>query len=188
MFDPDRFVSECQAGLRESRPEIAVRDVLERAMAHPEEVERTLGTPTIGGITTLHHSAELTVLNVVWAPGMAIHPHDHRLWAIIGLYGGREDNVFYRRRAQGLERAGDKQVETRGVALLGSSVIHSVTNPLRRFTAAIHVYGGDFFAVPRSEWDPATLQERPYDMANTRRAFEEANARWLAEATTRTNA
>jgi hypothetical protein len=36
-----------------------------------------------------------------------------------------------------------------------------VSNPLKRLTDAIHVYGGDFFATPRSEWDPDTLEDTP---------------------------
>jgi hypothetical protein len=36
---------------------------------------------------------------------------------------------------------------------LGHNVIHSVTNPIPRLTVAMHVYGGDFFAAERSEWD-----------------------------------
>jgi hypothetical protein len=45
-------------------------------------------------------------------------------------------------------------------------------------TGAIHVYGGDFFeAVPiRSEWDPETLVELPYNVEKNMRLFEEANA------------
>jgi hypothetical protein len=39
------------------------------------------------------------------------------------------------------------------------------------------VYGGDFFAVPRSEWDPQTLEERPWDVAHAMRVFEESNER-----------
>jgi hypothetical protein len=52
-----------------------------------------------------------------------------------------------------------------------------VTNPLARLTGAIHVYGGDFYAVARSEWDPETLLERAYDMEKNLRLFAEANAR-----------
>jgi len=37
------------------------------------------------------------------------------------------------------------------------------------------VYGGDFFAVPRSEWDPERLVEQPYDVQKTLRLFEESN-------------
>ena len=50
-----------------------------------------------------------------------------------------------------------------------------MTNPLDRLTGAIHVYGGDFFTMPRSEWTPETFEERPYDIEHTLRLFEEAN-------------
>jgi predicted metal-dependent enzyme (double-stranded beta helix superfamily) len=55
-----------------------------------------------------------------------------------------------------------------------------VTNPIPRLTGAIHVYGGDFFGVERSEWDPETLLEAPYDVAKNMRYFEEANALYAA--------
>jgi hypothetical protein len=39
------------------------------------------------------------------------------------------------------------------------------------------VYGGDFFdPTHRSEWDPETLLERPFDPERAVRRFEEANA------------
>ena len=60
---------------------------------------------------------------------------------------------------------------------MGSDVILSVTNPIPRLTGAIHVYGGDFFATPRSEWDPETLIEGVYDVEKNLRLFEESNAR-----------
>jgi hypothetical protein len=50
-----------------------------------------------------------------------------------------------------------------------------VTNPVARLTGAIHVYGGDFFAVSRSEWDPETLHEARYDLEKNMRLFAEAN-------------
>ena len=181
MFDRDTFIADCRAALNESTPEVAVRELVERAMAEPAALERALGTPSAGGVTALHRSPELTILNVVWRPGMAIYPHDHRMWAVIGLYGGREDNTFYRRSPGGLVVAGRKTLETRDAALLGQSVVHAVTNPLRVFTGAIHVYGGDFFAMPRSEWTPDTLEERPYDVERAMRTFAEANERWRAE-------
>jgi predicted metal-dependent enzyme (double-stranded beta helix superfamily) len=181
MFDLDRFVADCRVALSESSPEAAVRELVERAVAGPADVERALGTPAWGGITALHRSPELTILNVVWAPGMAIYPHDHRMWAVIGLYGGREDNTFYRRGSDGLSVAGGKVLESRDATLLGKNVIHKVTNPLRAFTGAIHVYGGDFFSVPRSEWTADTLVEQPYDVERAKQVFAEANERWRAE-------
>jgi hypothetical protein len=39
----------------------------------------------------------------------------------------------------------------------------SVTNPLRRLTGAVHVYGGDFFAVASTRYPPdrGGLRARP---------------------------
>ena len=113
MFDINTFVADCRDALRESSPESAVRKLVERAVAQPSAVERALGAPAAAGFTALHRSPELTVLNVVWSPGLAIYPHDHRMWAVIGLYGGREDNTFYRRSPEALVVAGGKALETR---------------------------------------------------------------------------
>ena len=58
---------------------------------------------------------------------------------------------------------------------LGHDIIHSVTNPISRLTGAIHVYGGDFFVVPRKEWDPERLIEQPYDVQRTFQLFGESD-------------
>ncbi len=180
MFDTEEFVASCRAALTESAPQLAIKELMLRAMERPAEVEGALGTPTAGAIETLHHSPELTVLNIIWTPGMSLYPHDHRMWAVIGLYGGQEDNRFYRRTPQGLEAASSKQLRVEDAVVLGKDVIHAVSNPGRTFTGAIHVYGGNFFAAERSEWEPETFEERPWDIANTRRVFAEANERYAA--------
>jgi predicted metal-dependent enzyme (double-stranded beta helix superfamily) len=185
MFDIERFIADCRTALQDPSPQSAVKEVVERIMSRPNEVEQALGTPQWAEIGTLHRSPELTILKVIWAPGMSIYPHDHQMWAVIGLYSGREDNVFYRRSAQGLVQAGGKQLETTDTILLGKTVIHTVTNPLHQFTGAIHVYGGDFFTVPRSEWDPETLEERPCDVEKAKRVFLEANEGWRAQSAER---
>ena len=63
---------------------------------------------------------------------------------------------------------------------MGTDIIHSVLNPIDRLTGAIHIYGGDFFATQRSEWDALSLLEHHSDGERTRRMFEEANARFEA--------
>jgi predicted metal-dependent enzyme (double-stranded beta helix superfamily) len=181
MFSLDSFVSDCRAALTRPKPELTIKEILARAVANPSEVEAALGTPSQASITPLHHDRDLTILNIAWTPGMAAYPHDHRMWALIGLYGGREDNTFYRRGPAGLQIAGGKRLEIGDTALFGESMIHAVMNPLRSFTGAIHIYGGDFFGTPRSDWDPETLQERPYDVARARQLIADANERWLAE-------
>ena len=138
---------------------------------------RNLGEPQRAGVQTIYRADDLTILNLCWGPRMVIKPHDHRMWAAIGIYGGREQNMFFRRGEKGLVRHGTKELNTRDTAPLGASIIHAVANPLDQITAAIHVYGGDFFATPRSEWDPQTFAEQPYNVEDTMRAFEESNAR-----------
>ena len=111
---------------------------------------------------------------------MTIMPHNHQMWAVIGIYTGREDNIFWRRvpgdRGGKLEASGAKALCEKDAEPLGGNIIHSVTNPIPRLTGAIQIYGGDFFGVERSEWDPETLQEGRYDVAKNMRLFEEANA------------
>jgi len=181
MLNLDNLISDCRAALTRPSPQLAIKEILAGAVANPSEVEAALGTPREAKVTPLHHDHGLTILNIVWTPGMAAYPHDHRMWALIGLYGGREDNTFYRRSPAGLQAAGGMQLERGDTELFGESMIHSVVNPLRVFTGAIHIYGGDFFSTPRSDWDPETLQERPYDVERALKLFADANERWRAE-------
>ena len=178
-FDVDTFVGECKEAVGEDRPHAAVRDVLDRHLgsgSSRQAVTRAL-PPEHAGIVPLHVADDLTVLQVVWGPGMRLYPHDHRMWAAIGIYEGAEDNEFFRRAPAGLTSSGGKELHDGDVLVLGDDAVHAVTNPLRSFTGAIHVYGGDFFATPRSQWDMDARDEKPYDFEDTRRLFEESNAR-----------
>lgn len=177
MFDKEQFIADCRAALGQPDAHAAVRDLVAKAAREPAQVVKALGEPRRAGVETIYRADDLTILNLCWGPGMKLKPHDHRMWAVIGLYGGCEHNVFYRRADRGLEQIGFKELQSKDTTPLGAAVIHAVTNPLDRITAAIHVYGGDFFAVPRSEWDPRTFVERPYDVGDTLRAFEAANER-----------
>ena len=182
MFEIEQFVAECRAAIAADKSHKTVREVLARAVADPGAVLRGLGEPKRAAVETLHHAPDLTILNVVWAPRMTIYPHNHRMWAVIGVYTGREDNIFWRRLPDAdrgrIEAAGAKSLVVKDAAPLGPDIIHSVTNPIARLTGAIHVYGGDFFAVERSEWDPETLSERPFDLEAARARFREANERF----------
>ncbi len=179
MFDTEQFIDDCLSALADSCQK-AVREVVARAVSDPAAVIKGLGAPERGGLQTLYNTKDLTVLNLTWAPRMMLPPHDHKMWAVIGIYTGREDNVFWRRiedeNGSRLEAAGAKALGEKDVAPLGQDIVHSVTNPIPRLTGAIHVYGGDFFADGRSQWDPETLREQPYDVEHTLRLFEEANA------------
>jgi predicted metal-dependent enzyme (double-stranded beta helix superfamily) len=175
MFDREQFIADCRAALDGDHASRNVREVVARAVSEPNEVLRGLGEPQKGGFDVLHRSPELTILNVLWPVGQIVMPHNHALWAVIGVYTGREDNILWRRlpdEANGMvEAAGAKTLGATDAIAFGADVIHSVVNPVPRVTGAIHVYGGDFFAVSRSEWDPDSLHEKPYDMEKVLRMF-----------------
>jgi predicted metal-dependent enzyme (double-stranded beta helix superfamily) len=182
MFDVDDFVARCVEARAESEPRRAVREVLTRALSRPNEVAEAMA-PSEGGLTLLHHAPDLTVIHVVWAPKMNLYPHDHRIWAAIGIYAGQEDNAFYRRAVpdgRTLTESGGKELRAGDTVMLGDDTIHEVTNPTDRLTGAIHIYGGDFVNQPRSQWGPGPVVERPYDIEDARRQFAMANERWRA--------
>jgi predicted metal-dependent enzyme (double-stranded beta helix superfamily) len=180
MFDLEQFVCDCRLALRETPRQSAVREVVARVVADPGAVMKTLGEPKRGEMQTLYRAADLTILNLIWAPWMTVLPHNHRMWAVIGIYTGREDNIFWRcvadENGAKVEAAGARAVGEKETVPLGQDIIHSVTNPIGKFTGAIHVYGGDFFGAARSEWDAETLREQPCTGEKMARRFEEANA------------
>jgi predicted metal-dependent enzyme (double-stranded beta helix superfamily) len=184
MFDLDRFIADCRAARAADRSSKTICEVIKRVVSDPTGLLKSLGEPDRAGIKEIHRSPDLSIINVVWAPRMMVMPHNHHMWAVIGVYGGREDNIFWRRIAEAgenqLEAAGARSIAVREAQPLGDDIIHSVTNPTSKFTAAIHVYGGDFFAAHRSEWDPDTLSEHPSDGNRARQIFEEANRRYAA--------
>ena len=183
MFETEQFVADCRAAFAADSTHKAIREVLTRAVSEPAAVLGALGEPKRVGSSTLFHSDSLTILNVVWGPSMMVMPHDHRMWTVIGVYSGREDNIFWRRipgAPNRIEAAGAKALCEKDVVPLGSDIIHSVINPIDRLSSAIHIYGGDFFASERSQWDSLTLDEHRLDREKTLRQFEEANARYEA--------
>ncbi len=173
MVGTDALVAACVDAMEEPEPRGAVREVLGRFVA--EEALIGDGETLTVGLNILYRSSDLTVLNVVWPPLMTLFPHDHRMWAAIGIYRGREENAFYRRSGTSVLSSGGKNLSDGAVLLLGDDVIHSVHNPAQHsYTGAIHVYGGDFVGTPRSQWDPSSLIEQPYDLDAVQREFQRA--------------
>jgi predicted metal-dependent enzyme (double-stranded beta helix superfamily) len=169
MFDIDSFVADCRAALAERGSE-AIREVVRRAVADPGAILRVQGEPDRATAGVMFRAQDLTILNVVWGSRQWTLPHNHNHRAIIGMYGGGEDNIFWRRLpedAKGrVEAAGAQSLRHGDVAVLGREIIHSVTNPLGKLSMALHVYDGDFMAAAgRSHWDPEALTECPYDAA-----------------------
>ena len=176
-MDIDRFVADCVAANEEADAQGAVNEVLARTVSTPDAVLAALGDPDKAGLNVLLSSPSLTIFAATWTPQMNLMPHDHLMWANIGIYTGREDNIFWKRTSGGIEASGADALFVKDTAMLPEDALHSVTNPLLRFTGGIHIYGGDFFDTTRSQWNPETLEEEPSDGAVIRGIFQRENER-----------
>lgn len=176
-FDREEFAADCLTAKRDGGME-AVTEVLQRAVADHRSVLASLGPPTQAGMDVMLHSGELTIFAAHWTPQMNLLPHNHEMAAAIGIYCGREDNILWRRHEGSIEAFGAKCLFEGDVALLPDDAIHSVTNPLQRFTGGIHIYDGDFFTTPRSHWQPETMEEEPSDGNTIREMFAAENRRF----------
>jgi predicted metal-dependent enzyme (double-stranded beta helix superfamily) len=167
MFDLERFIDDCLDAVRGPDAARRVLRLMREAVGDPAAVKRAV-TPLDPKASVfdapLYRSNELTVLNVTLQPGAASIVHDHRIWAVIGIYEGQENNTFYRRAGVGLETRNSRAVKAGTAALLGRNVVHAIENPLEVPTLGLHVYGGDLFAAERSMWNPASDQELAYDV------------------------
>ena len=183
MFDLSRFIEDCRGLAGDAHAPKRVLELMRAAVADPDAVAAAVAPLAAGAGALdepLYRSAELTVLNVTLKPGMLSIPHDHHMWAVIGIYGGEEANTFYRRGEHGLEEANHRTVRTGEAMLVGADVVHAIENPLEQPTLGLHVYGGDLLGAARSMWSPHTGEEHPYDipqfyrwcrdLAQTRRA------------------
>ena len=176
-MDIERFVADCITANQEGDAQAAVNEVLARAVSTPDLVLAALGEPEKAGLNVLLSSPTLTIFAAIWTPQMNLMPHDHLMWANIGIYTGREDNIFWQRTADGIKAYDADALFVKDTAMLPADILHSVTNPLQRFTGGIHIYGGDFFDTTRSQWDPETLEEEPSDGARIRAMFQRENER-----------
>jgi predicted metal-dependent enzyme (double-stranded beta helix superfamily) len=142
---------------------LAVKEILDRAVAEPDAVATALRAEA--GVAILHRSPDLTIASVVVPAGLPrTLPHDHRMWALVGIYGGQEDNQFFRRADGGLAESGGRSLRVSDTLLMGDDTIHAISNPLDHSAlAAIHIYGGDLVGAERSMWTQPGYDEQPYD-------------------------
>lgn len=125
-FDRDMFIAECRRSLDEDEPQLAVRDVVARAISNPAAVERERGVADGWRVEVLYNDEDLTIMHFVWPPSVDLFPHEHKMWSTVGIYGGIEDNTYYRRAGHSIEANGYRRGEVGDVLLMGVDGIHSV--------------------------------------------------------------
>lgn len=165
-FQLDQFVARCAAAARTNDAQSQISELLREAVQYPDELAVALaGYSNIASLEDLviYRDETLTLLHALVPPGFSTDPHNHNLWSVIAVYDGQEDNRFF-------EYDGDRLVETRRASLVAPDllanapeVIHAIHNPRDTTLRAIHAYGGDLLATPRSSWDVDTHEEIAYD-------------------------
>jgi predicted metal-dependent enzyme (double-stranded beta helix superfamily) len=95
-------------GASESQLVLALKEVVERTISGGLD-----GLSDKPGVRVLSCDHDLTVAHVVIPGGLPKSlPHDHRMWAVIGMIEGQEANEFFRRCGATLEDSGERVVET----------------------------------------------------------------------------
>ena len=178
------FIEDCRRrGSAARRAGADQRTAGARARRLRRDHRRRRCAQTKGGLQDLYRSPELTILNIVWA---AVHAAA----AARPQHVGTDRHLFRARGRQFLEaRPGATDRDDASPSRRERCVAAARCHPLgrqpesRKLTGAIRIYGGDSFAVHRSEWDPETLTERNWDIREAVRDFEESNARFFGRRT-----
>ena len=174
-FDADEFVHACLACLQESDPLAAVTEVVARAVSDPAALAAAFPVPIDpddDGI--IHRSADLYVTQVVFPKGFRTGVHDHTIPAVIGVWGGYEDNRVYPTRDGKLLEGRVHRVEPGQVLTLGADDAHDVHAPDGSWSAAVHVYLGDLIALDRGLWTSLDGERGRYDGDEQERRWTEA--------------
>ena len=149
-FDVAGFVSDCRSAAAERDASGAVREIVQAALTHGPAIDAELGTNILGKRDSLYSSPELTVERLEWPAGLQCTPHEHRTWAVVGIYTGTEVNWLYHRTAPGLAKQSTLTLDAGNVLVLDDTAIHAVANPGPHRTVGLHIYGADLAATKRS--------------------------------------
>ena len=106
----------------------------------------------------------LSLFSLVVPPGSMTPVHDHLAWGLVGLYGGNQDEEFYRPREGGLDVLRRRPLG-RGdfYALLPpQNDIHRVRTTSDVTSVSIHLLANDTGCVARHTFDEQTGEARPF--------------------------
>lgn len=173
------LVARCAAAAETSDPMRAVRAVVDGLRDDIESIERSLSYVSgVGGNArqVFYRSPNLTLLKVRFPSGRRTPPHNHGTWAMILLLSGCEKNTLYRKEASGLRKAGEVTLERGSVLPMLAETAHVAECIGDEAAIGLHAYGGDILELPRSMWNPQTLEEHPLDWTVYERFAQMASA------------
>lgn len=169
-FSIDQFITDCrEAAVGENAFE-ATSEIMRQAVNDPAAVRAAISPPAeltyvgdmaIGFDKILFEDATVTVFLVDTEPGHLQPPHDHQMYALIGVYEGVERNRFFARENGGLKPAGEQNIEAGKVLRIHPSTIHAISASGSESCRALHVYLGGLSSIDRSLFDPQSGKEEP---------------------------
>ncbi len=105
-----------------------------------------------------------SVVSFVWGPGQSTPIHDHRVWGLVGVLRGSEQNESFARDGSGkLVSTGSERLGVGRVSKVSPRIgdVHRVSNAERdRASISIHVYGANIGAVERATYDALGAPKR----------------------------
>lgn len=163
-------IERCTRALEAPDPQGSLKQIVLESAKDPEVLDAISSRTKFASLEDLaiHRSENLTLLAGTLPPGFNAGPHNHNLWSVVGVCAGQEDNQFFERDGDRLKPSGEASVVAPGVLENGADVIHAIRNPLDAPLVVLHAYGGDLFGTPRSNWDPETYEEIPFDWRKVR--------------------
>ena len=181
MFDLDCFIAERRAAVSLDPTHKSVREIVARAVSEPTAVIAGLGAPARAEVQKLYNPPELTNPQRDLGPGHDDHAtQSPDVGGDRDLHGARGQHLLAPPTGTGWRpHRGRRGEVVGGTGRRGARARH---HPHCNQPAAA-IYGRHprlrrgFFCRSRSEWDPETLLEQPFDMEKNLRLFEQANAR-----------
>jgi len=144
----DNLLGELRQALQSGTP-AAIAEVVRRAIREKPIVET-------GSTRLLHSEPGLTLLHTVVNPGFVSPPHDHRTWAVIGVYHGQENNNFYR-----LVGNNRRIEQTGGRELVEGEVLTLQPTRFTAFQTHARINSSHFTFTDRTSWKSSAAPGTP---------------------------
>ena len=179
MFAIDQLVADCRRASPRTSPRSRCATYSNGRLRHPPRgrgVRRRGRAGSTSSTVARSHGAACGV----GAAACGCIPHNHQMWAAIGIYGGQEDNTFYRRDPddrRSLIESGGKQLREqrrRGPRRRHDPRGDEPDRSAHRRDPRVRRRFRERAAQPVAAGDAGT--EEPWSMDHARRQFAEANA------------
>ena len=172
MESLDGFIESCRTALKSSHSRQTLEKILAEVLRDPSLVNRLFehiriptdfDRATIKDVT-LYADNTLTITKPLLPPRCNYSPHNHAAWAIVGVYDGEEENIFFQEQEDGnLIETHRRHLKAGEVLFMDESTIHSVSNPLNRMSYGIHIYGANLISnwAERNVWSLENKTKKP---------------------------